>query len=203
MVILKNIKLTHIIIAALLVIIVWLKACDSTNIKHIEPNIKDTVTTVDTIEKNTSKDTQYVPYPVYVEKPVNIPSKVDTQAILIDYYSKYFYKDTIFNLDSSAQVVIADTISENKIQNRIVDIKSNQKTIIITNNITEKVKEDPKMKFYGGFTIGVDKQFFNYFGPDLYIIPKNDKHLYGIGVGLNNNIQPTLQFKAAWKIGKK
>ena len=43
-----------------------------------------------------------------------IPTDIDTLSILKDYYSKYFYTDTL-DLDSLGNIVINDTISKNQI----------------------------------------------------------------------------------------
>ena len=81
---------------------------------------------------------------IYVQVPVDKP--VDTAAILKDYFAKVVYRDTL-NF-SEGTIVITDMISQNRIQARSFNPKINQKTIIVTNDITHYVKE--KGKLYWG-----------------------------------------------------
>ncbi len=195
---LKNIKLTHILIAVLLAIIVWLKACDTPDNKQKVKSI-DTTTTVNIKVDSIKKDTTYIPKPYNVYIPIEIPAKIDTQKILKDYLSGKIYKDTIYFTDS-LKLIITDTISKNSIQNRNIYYRATQKTITITNNINTVVIEDPKRKLYVNGTLGFNKQFFNMASLGLDYIPKNDKHMYGVGVGVDQNIQPMVNIKLGWKI---
>jgi hypothetical protein len=198
---LKNIKITHIVIAVLLGIIIWLKACDSPNINNSNIISKDTTTTIDIKLDSIKKDTTYIPVPYEVLIPIEIPAKIDTQNILKNYFSTKIYKDTIYFSDS-LKLIISDSLKENSIQNRNVFYKATQKTITVTNNITTIVKEDPKNKFYIGGTLGFNRQFFNMVTADLNYIPKSGRNIYGLGIGVDQNIQPMLKLSLGVKIGK-
>lgn len=100
-----------------------------------------TITTVDTIPGDTvytqvSKwDTIEVKEFVYIDKPDTI---LDTVYIINEFYSKYWYSDTVTSLDSSVIVVINDTLYKNSIFDRSVFIRNKRPTTIIANtNIYE------------------------------------------------------------------
>lgn len=78
-----------------------------------------------------------------------IPQKVDTQAIIIAYYSKRIQQDSMTTKDESGnlrvKVHITDTVYQNKIVGRLWDIQEVQKSEIPL----------PKAQFYiggGGYT---------------------------------------------------
>mgnify|MGYP003663412428 FL=1 len=123
------------------------------------------------------------------------PADIDTLYILKDYYSKYFYTDTL-NLDSLGSIVINDTISKNSILFR--EIHPN--VLIPTTTITNTVYIN-KREFYGGFGIKGRSNQLNYLGGELLFKTKNNQ-AYNIGVGLNQDFQPVLGFGMYWKIGK-
>jgi len=105
------------------------------------------------------------PYPVisYKDKPVPyeviIPSDtfwkdVDTAVILQkckllykDYYSKNIYCDTLKD-DTSALIVLIDTIYQNKLQKRILGFQNRRLTVI--NTTINNYGEIPVNKFYLG-----------------------------------------------------
>lgn len=76
----------------------------------------DTIPPYDTVWQ--AGDTQYVLMPI------------DTMAILRDYYSKVKYIDTVKN-DSSALIVLNETIFKNRISNREVIFQNRVRTAII------------------------------------------------------------------------
>ena len=123
------------------------------------------------------------------------PADIDTLYILKDYYSKYFYTDTL-NLDSLGSIVINDTISKNSILFR--EIHPN--VLIPTTTITNTVYIN-KREFYGGFGIKGRSDQLNYLGGELLFRTKNNQ-AYNIGIGLNHNFKPVLGFGMYWKIGK-
>jgi len=109
---------------------------------------------VDTVWRDTTiiKEKR-VPVPTYVEVPVEIPAKIDTAAILVDYYAKRFYNDTIVNIDGEgSRAIIQDTISRNRILSRVTQFDIKNKTI----KETTIVLEPPRMKAFvgGGVTLG-------------------------------------------------
>jgi hypothetical protein len=132
---------------------------------------------------------------VEVKVPVYIPQEADTILILKDYFSKRFYIDTL-DLGQSSFVIIKDTITENKIYARMFESSITERII----NDTLFLKEPPKRKFFIGLQGGFDRtDIVNYGGINLLYNDKNDK-LYGLGLGINSNRQPTLMGSVYWKI---
>ena len=191
----KDIK--TLLIVVLIVIIIIMRSCsgDRNNTMIPEPiTITQTVTKWDTLKIDSLV---YVPRWRTKINTVHdtIPADIDTLYILKDYYSKYFYTDTL-NLDSLGSIVINDTISKNSILFR--EIHPN--VLIPTTTITNTVYIN-KREFYGGFGIKGRSNQLNYLGGELLFKTKNNQ-AYNIGVGLNQDFQPVLGFGMYWKIGK-
>lgn len=204
----KILDLKTIAIATLIFIILMMKLCTP------KPPIKPG----DTIKVNGKKytviqriiDTQYIPKTqtiykpgetIFVETPIyiDVPANVDTGEILKDYYSKRIYKDTLKLKDSLGQITLIDTIQENKIKSRTFISNINQ--IVIKDSII--VVKPPVNQLYIGGVVGVDRNTgLNYFGPKLVLKTKSD-NMYSLGVGLNNNLIPSLQGGIYWKIKLK
>ena len=109
------------------------------------------------------------PYPVvtYIDRPVPyevlVPGDsfwkdVDTSVILQkckemyqDYYSKNIYLDTLKD-DTSALIVLLDTVYQNKLQKRSMAFQNRRSTLITTT--TTIIGEIPVNKFYIG--AGID-----------------------------------------------
>ena len=120
---------------------------------------------------------------VEVKVPVYIPANVDTQGILKDYFARRFYTDTL-DLGQKSFVIVKDTITENKILARVF-------------------AELPKRQMFIGFQMGLDKKdIFNYGGLSLLYKDKKDK-IFGLGLGINSNSQPTIMGSLNWKIKLK
>jgi hypothetical protein len=203
--ILDYLDLKSIIIICLIIVILLLRMCSP------KPPVKPG----DTIKVGGKKyvvlhriiDTQYIPKTktvykpgetIYVEKPIyiDVPSDVDTGAILKDYYAKRVYKDSIKLEDSLGTITLIDTIQENKIKGRW--FKSNINQIVIKDSII--VEKPPVNQFYFGGVVGADRIVgFNFFGPSLVLKTKSD-NMYSLGVGINNNRATSVQLGALWKI---
>jgi hypothetical protein len=186
----------YIIVIAVLIFVLLLQRCGDGG--RIKPK-NDTITTIilkyDTIVKqiptytpkwNTKiiRDTTYL-------KSINI----DTSYVLGDYYSTYYYKDTI--KDSTLTLYINDSVSENKIKSR----KPSYKFVKLEKTINNVVLIN-KNEFYVGLGLVGSKSGINFFGPELLLRTKG-KQVYGVGVGIDGDIQPTLSLRTYWKIGKK
>jgi hypothetical protein len=186
-------KFEYIIIAALVVALLLQKACSNDN----------NVVTKTTITKEIKWDTITNTTPVYIPKwhtrtEVNIDTfttPIDTLAILKDYYAIYNYTDTIGT--DSIKIVVNDSITKNKILSRIVDYKVMYPTITIT--ITKETVLN-KAQFYYGLGVGAGAGSVN-LGPELLYKTKSN-HAYGLGLGVNQSLQPSLSIKMYWKIGK-
>jgi hypothetical protein len=95
----------------------------------------DTIPLYDTIWQQ--GDTQYVLQPI------------DTMLILMDYYAKVNYIDTVKN-DSSALIVLNETIFKNRISDRVVTFQNRRPTAIIQERTKAIVLG------VGGTVIGLD-----------------------------------------------
>jgi hypothetical protein len=116
---------------------------------------------------------------------------IDTAAILADYFSIYYYSDTI-DLDTNGNVVVNDTITQNKIKRRLVIPTIYHKTI--TNDIVKIINPN---EFYLGGGMGT-----NYLGLEgLY---RSNKGIsYGIGIGIDNQLNPNISARVLWKLNSK
>jgi len=200
---LGNIK--SIIIVVLIVVIILLQQC-SGPLLNLNPfgNTSDTpvegtvITNVETIWDTLTVDSLvYVPeYDTNIVTEYDtVPADIDTLAILRDYYSKYFYSDTI-DLDTLGIITINDTVTRNSIIWR----KINPTLYIPTTTITRDSLIS-KNEFYYGFGLAGNRQQFSYIGGELLYRSKRKK-IIGAGLGLNQNLQPTISFRMMWKIGK-
>lgn len=200
-------KKTPIIIILVLIVLLLLQGWYYKTYMSIETVVTKIETRVDTITINS---VEYVPQVetrilppelIYVDviDTVLINTKVDTAAILIDYYSKYVYQD-VLDLDTLGSVTIIDTVSQNKIQSRqfTSDIIIPTKTITNTTYINDK-------GFYYGVGLGINQQMLHSVsGEVLYKTKRNI--IYGVGLGLgrdNQLLSPVVSGKVYWKIGKK
>ena len=115
-------------------------------------------------------------------KEVVIPTIVDTQALLHDYFAKNIYKDTLTLPDSLGTVSLIDTITQNKILGRTFNASVKQRTI----KETTIVKELPKTKIFYGLEGGFNKaDFVSSVGAGVLINTKKDK-IYQLGLGVTN-----------------
>ena len=183
-----------IIIVVLVVVIILLRECK--NGKEPEPEIERIVkieTKYDTIVKNIPT---YIPeYRTrVVTKTIHDTVKltIDTASILEDYFATYAYIDTV-DADS-IDLIIFDTISQNKILSRSIDYSLIYPTTTITKERIVNERE-----FYVGFGIGGNKSQISYLTSELMFRTKK-KQMYGIGLGINSNLEPILGFKMSWKI---
>jgi len=165
-----------------------------------EPTI-DTVTTVeykyDTI---TNESKVYVPKwqdRVVIDIDsfiVNQTEPIDTMALLANYYSKYYYQDTIA-VDTFGYVVLKDTISQNEIQSR----QSITNVVIPTKTVTHSILINKREIYLGGGLMG--SRNYVIANGELLIRTKKRKAL-AIGAGLDNQLNPNFTGKIYWQISK-
>jgi len=158
-------------------------------------------------QKETIYDTIHdtVPYLVirYVPKPVYKDTgstkwkwhKVDTSAILQDYYSKHYYIDTLAN-DSIALVVIRDTVSQNRIISRQKSLTFFQRTIKQTTTI--KAPSLNRRKLFVGLSIGRNPKQFALSPSILYTSRKDNAYAFSYDV-LNHDIYLSMYWKIRFK----
>ena len=198
-----NIK--NILIVILIVIILIMQQCSGSMLDLIQFNkkpdtsVEGTVITKIETKWDTVKIESLVYVPKYVTKTITehdtIPADIDTLVILRDYYSKYFYSDTI-SLDTLGTIIIDDTVTQNRITSRKVN-----PTILFPTTTITRDSLISKNEFYWGINGIGNKTQFSYVGGELVLRTKRKK-MYGIGIGLNSNLQPTFSGKLLWKIGK-
>ena len=137
-------------------------------------------------------------------KEVVIPTIVDTQALLKDFFAKNIYKDTLQLPDSLGTIAMIDTITQNKILGRTFNASVKQRTI----KETMIVKELPKTQVYYGLTGGFNKaDVVSNIGAGLLIKTKKDK-IYNLGIGVanrvtdgtNGTLSPYIGAGVYWKI---
>jgi hypothetical protein len=187
----KNIQTLLIVI--LIGIIILMRSCSTPT-----PTKPKTITKT-TIEYIPVTDTVPEYIPKWSEKiRVEIDTfrgPIDTTEILKDYYSKYYYVDTL-KVDTFGFVLVKDTVSQNKISSRNIEYNINVPKITI-----EKTTYLNNREFYLGPSIQGNREQLNYVGGELYFKTRKSQ-LYGVGVGVNNQFQPVLKAGMYWKIGK-
>ena len=188
----KNIQ--TLLIVVLVVVILFMRSCGGEN-TNVEPKVITKIETkYDTviIEK-----ISYVPKwkTKIVTEIDTFQTPIDTLAILRDYYTKYYYSDTL-KIDTLGYAVINDTISRNTILAR--DIRTN--ILIPTTTITKEIYLNRNELYWGVGLQGRTDQI-NYLGTELLWRTKK-RSVYGFGMGVNQNFQPVLSGRMYWKIGK-
>ena len=186
----KNIQTLLVVVLAALLFMQ--RGCSST---PVEPEvITEVVTKWDTVSV---EKTKYVPK--IIDRVVydidSFPTPIDTVAILKDYYSKYFYSDTI-HIDTLGTVIVNDTITRNLILFR--DVQSN--IFVPTTTITNTVYLY-KRELFGGISVGSTPSAIQNLNGELLYVNKK-RNAYGFGLGINNNFEPIYTVRIYWKIGK-
>jgi hypothetical protein len=160
----------------------------------------------DTIEVPKTKIVTKKGEDIYHEtiKEVQIPTIVDTQALLHDYFAKNIYNDTLHLPDNLGFVFLTDTITKNKIEGRKFTAKVKERVI----NNTTIVKELPKTKIFYGIEGGFNKaDVVSHLGFGTLINTKSDK-IYHLGIGVANRtsdgtsgkLAPYISGGVYWKI---
>ena len=120
----------NILILVLVLIIILMRTCSTT------PSIKPKTITKTTIEYIPVTDTVPEYIPKWREKIVvqidSFKEPIDTTEILKDYYSKYYYVDTL-KVDTFGFVLVKDTVSQNKISSRNIEYNISIPKITIEN----------------------------------------------------------------------
>jgi hypothetical protein len=204
---LEKLTLERILIVCLIIILLFTTMCngndDTKEIIKVNGEkyelLKHTIDTVkipvDTIVYKPGK-TIYKDKPIYVEVPTN----VDTTAILKDYFSINVYKDTLKLKDNLGTITITDSISKNKIKGRLWDASINKEIV----KETIIVKELPKNQVYIGGLVGAGATngVLNFVGPSILLKTKQDK-LYNVAVGYGLDSNLYIQAGIHWKIKLK
>lgn len=189
----KN-KFYFLIIVTLIIVILLQKSCGGGKVTVPE---NDTITVTDT---SYATIIEYVP--TYVPKwntkikyIHDTTIKIDTSYVIGDYYSTYYYEDSLKT--DTLNFHIGDSITQNKIKVRNIKYTLKFPTVTVTNTVIKN-----KNEFYIGFGLVGSKTGINFFGPELILRTKK-KQVYGLGIGVDGNLQPNLSLRTYWKIGKK
>jgi hypothetical protein len=184
----------YFIIILILIIVILLQTCGGGG-KGTSKN--DTIRTVDTSYITITKEIPtYIPkWKTRIEYIHDTTKIIDTAYVIGDYYSTYFYSDSL--ITDTLRLYIKDSISENKIKSRNLKYKLIFPTITVTNTVIKN-----KNEFYVGLGLVGSKNGINFFGPELMLRTKK-KQVYGLGIGVDGNLQPNLSLRTYWKIGKK
>jgi len=181
-------------IAVLIIVILLMRACDKQD--PVEPMI---ITKIETVFDTITKEVP-VYVPKYVQKIETVidtivkTQPVDTTAILRDYFATYVYQDRQ-ELDS-LNLTIIDSVSQNKIFARTISYD----LIYPTTTITKEIYLNNRELYWGIGMQGRTDQL-NYVGGEL-LYRNRKKQAYGLGIGINQDLQPVVSGKLYWKIGK-
>jgi|WetSurMetagenome_2_1015567.scaffolds.fasta_scaffold166188_2 hypothetical protein len=180
----------YIIIAILLLIIFVLRECNN------KPDTKYLIATARyTIVKPIPYNKYYpAPYPVQVIDSFERPSKIDTDAILKDYYKAIIYDRPIMD-DSNGKLSLRDTVTHNRLRGFKLTGHLNRFTDSITNTI-----ENPlKYRIFIGAYMPINNMTLG-FAPMVTLLTKNDKSMYSIGYDpFNSMYYIGVQFKITLK----
>jgi hypothetical protein len=199
----NNIK--NIIIVVLIIIIILPQQCSNPLMRfNLFGKKKDTFIEGSVITKIETKwDTLTLEKEVYIPKwrikidtiHDTILNNIDTLSVLKDYYAKYFYSDTI-SLDSFGFITINDTLTRNTvIARQVIPILYIPTTTITRDSLISK------NEFYYGIGISGNQEQFSYLGGELLYRSKTKK-IIGLGLGINQNLQPVISTRFMWKFGK-
>ena len=85
--------------------------------------------------------TDYVPVPETIIKNIYIPANIDTAKIIETYFSTLHYSDTLID-DTTALIIVKDSISENRLFSRSWEFQNRQPVQIITtvNQVNSKLR---------------------------------------------------------------
>jgi hypothetical protein len=190
-------NIQSILIVVLVIVILLMRECGGPSTGG-NGGKKDTVV-IETVKWDTLRIPEITYVPKWRTKYVHdtIPADVDTTEILKDYFAEYFYSDTL-KLDSLGNIVINDTISQNKIISRNPKYNIAIPTITKETIITEYIN---RRELYYGFGVQGNATQLNFLGADLmYKTKKNTA--YGLSVGINQNLAPVIGGRLYWKFGK-
>ena len=187
-------KFYFLIIVILIIVILLQKSCGGGKVT-VPKN--DTITVTDTSYATITKYVPtYVPkWSVKKEYIHDTTKLIDTAYVVGDYYSTYFYTDSL--ISDTLHLYVNDSISQNKIQSRSLKYTLKFPTVTVTNTVIKN-----KNEFYIGLGLVGSKTGINFFGPELMLRTKS-KSVYGLGVGINGSFEPQLSLRVYWKIGKK
>jgi hypothetical protein len=168
----------NILIVALIFVVLFFVLAPSNNEGDTKVITKiDTLIKHDTIRKYKKGDA--IPF-VVLDTIYQIDQVHDTTYIVNDYNKVKVYTDTL-RINTDNYVYIQDTISQNKIFGRGYNAHFTEKTIVVTNDIYHK----PKNELFIGL-IGDLRRFDNKIGAGVGLNYKKQKETYTFNFTTNN-----------------
>ena len=168
----------NILILALIFVVLFFVLAPSNNQGDTKVITKiDTLIKHDTIRKYKKGDA--IPF-VVLDTIYQIDQVHDTTYIVNDYNKVKVYTDTL-RINTDNYVYIQDTISQNKIFGRGYNAHFTEKTIVVTNDIYHK----PKNELFIGL-IGDLRRFDNKIGAGVGLNYKKQKETYTFNFTTNN-----------------
>lgn len=189
--VLEKLNFQTILIIVLVIIILLMRECSGGKTVTTPRIERDTVVEYVTVTKETKV---YVPKIVRIKtiKIDTFTTPIDTAAILADYLAEKYYDDEQ-DLDSLI-LTISDTVTQNSIVGRQIRYTLKYPTQTIT--LKEYINQ--RELYYG---VGLDVSTLNYFGGELFYRTKKSQG-YGLGIGINNKLNPVIMGRLYWKLGK-
>lgn len=188
-------KIPWIIISILIVVIFLQRECTRV------PNCPE-CPEIDTVysAQITIHDTFYIPLPsdtVFQDTGSvhYILREVDSNEIVTDYLTKYFYPDTIVN-DSNLFVAIFDSVFRNRIIFRHPEIRFTPTIITSTNTVFKNT--DPVRKIYTGIGVGRNPEQFGLSASLLYVSKRDNAYSLTYDI-LNRDIYFSIYWKLKFK----
>lgn len=163
------------ILALIFVVLFFVLAPHDKGVDRVITKI-DTLIKHDTIRKYKKGDA--IPF-VVLDTIYQIDEVHDTTYIVNDYNKVKVYTDTL-RINTDNYVSIQDTISQNKIFGRGYNAHFTEKTIVVTNNVYHK----PKNELYVGL-IGDLRRFDNKIGAGVGLNYKKQKESYILNLTTN------------------
>lgn len=185
----------YVVIIILFVIIVWLTKCKEcqTSTGFIDTTT-DTSYIHDTIRIKGKTKVKPIPVPFYVHDTI-IDS---TGHIVVVPVKKYMTPDTFtFNSDSIKVTVYTKIYSSSPLDSTNTELKTIIRSKIIETIITKQ--EVRKHAFFAGPSVGFGK-ISTLTVDGLY--ERNNKIIYSLGFGVNNNLQPIIKAGVYWQLNK-
>jgi len=185
----------YVVILLLLTIIIWLTKCKECETSTgFTDTITDTSYIHDTIRTKGKTKIKPVPVPFYIHDTI-IDS---TGHIVVIPIKKYMTPDTFtFNSDSIKVTVYTKIYSNSPLDSINTELKAIIRSKIIETIVTKQ--EIRKHAFFAGPSIGFGKTSTLTLD-GLY--ERNNKVIYRLGFGVNNNLQPVVKAGVYWQLTK-
>jgi len=176
-------KVPYVVIVALVVVIILMRSCNSSDVVGKETVYTKTDTiykeTHDTVTKkvNVTK-VEYVPVDKLVFKSIDTCNK--------EYNKRTTYRDTIA-LDSLGTITVVDTVFQNSLGKRT--ILKDYKIPLVTKTVTITKEQEPKRQLYVGGNLFGDKRILQLISPGILYKDKKDRvYLASVGVNFDGTI---------------